>query len=60
MKVDFENIATGELRRMNVGFDLSLAYFAGCFGLPFFRRGLYGWGLFIAMLSAVDVILFEF
>ncbi len=57
--VAFENAATGEMKRMLLRFDATLFCLAGCFGLPFFWRGLYGWGLFFAMLSAIDVILFE-
>src|SRR5208282_5858267 len=57
--VAFENPTTGKMKRMHLRFDATLFCLAGCFGLPFFRRGLYGRGLFFAMLSTVDVTLFE-
>jgi hypothetical protein len=59
MKVVLENIATGKLQQINVGFDSTLFYLAGFFGLPFFCRRLYVLGLLFAMLSALDLILLE-
>lgn len=51
----FENPATGETRRVKPGFAWTLFLFAGVLGVPLFWRRLYGWGIVILALWALDL-----
>ena len=50
MHVVLRNPRSGELKDIKVGFSWTIFLFSGFFGIPFFMRGLYGWGAFFVAL----------
>lgn len=51
MKVTFTNRATGDVRRVKVGFSWVLLFFGTIFGVPFFLRGMKSWGLAVLAVN---------
>lgn len=50
MRVPIKNPKSGEIKEIPVGWSWRLLFLSSVFGVPLFRRRLYGWGaLFLAM-----------
>lgn len=48
--IQLQNPATGEIRKIKIGWAWPLFFFSSWFGLPLFLRGLAGWGtVFLAL-----------
>ena len=56
IKVGFQNIHTGEVRQVKVGWSWVLFFFSTFLGLPLFLRGLVTWGAMYAGFSVLNMI----
>jgi hypothetical protein len=56
MDVALRNKATGKVKFHQIGWSWSCFFAPEFLGIPLFRRGLYGWGAVVVVLSAIDLL----